>query len=381
MKRLLPMWAVLGFIALLVSVVAFSPSQTTSATLTVTEGHVTVWRVSDTPLIRQPTELKAVAGETIVVQAADTIQLDATASATLWLTDGSTVEMSPGTMIEMTELVDSEDSFRARFTLLAGKTVNRVVRLMGAKDAYEIRTPSSVATVQGTVFTVEVVSATSSYIAVEEGVVVVSMEGQTVSLQVGEEVIATLGQPLVVNPQGERPPAVPPTSPTLGSPIPSTTTAVSPTATPSATSSRPARSTSAMPSPSATPVGLPALPTVSSGAPPVTSPVPRATLPVLPTVAPPLPTAPPSTNLPPTSSPPTAAPPPALPPTALPPTALPPTALPPTALPSPTPAPGPEMVTICHIPPGQPENAQTIQVPADEVQAHLDHGDYLGPCR
>ena len=37
-------------------------------------------------------------------------------------------------------------------------------------------------------------------------------------------------------------------------------------------------------------------------------------------------------------------------------------------------------VTICHIPPGNPDNAHTITVSAKAVPAHLAHGDYSGPC-
>jgi hypothetical protein len=37
-------------------------------------------------------------------------------------------------------------------------------------------------------------------------------------------------------------------------------------------------------------------------------------------------------------------------------------------------------LTICHIPPGNPNNPQTIQIPLSALQAHLDHGDYLGAC-
>ena len=48
-------------------------------------------------------------------------------------------------------------------------------------------------------------------------------------------------------------------------------------------------------------------------------------------------------------------------------------------LPSNTPAPEAQ-VTICHVPDGNPDNAQTITVGESAVQAHLDHGDYLGPC-
>ena len=37
-------------------------------------------------------------------------------------------------------------------------------------------------------------------------------------------------------------------------------------------------------------------------------------------------------------------------------------------------------VTICHIPPGNPDNAHTISVSVKAVPAHLAHGDYCGPC-
>lgn len=52
-----------------------------------------------------------------------------------------------------------------------------------------------------------------------------------------------------------------------------------------------------------------------------------------------------------------------------------------TGTPSPTGTPEPDnQVTICHIPPGNPNNAHTITVGASAVDAHLAHGDYLGPC-
>jgi len=41
---------------------------------------------------------------------------------------------------------------------------------------------------------------------------------------------------------------------------------------------------------------------------------------------------------------------------------------------------GGEKVTICHLPPGNPDNAHTLSVGADAVEAHLGHGDYLGEC-
>lgn len=40
----------------------------------------------------------------------------------------------------------------------------------------------------------------------------------------------------------------------------------------------------------------------------------------------------------------------------------------------------PSTVTICHIPPGNPSAARTIQVGSSAVSAHRAHGDTLGPC-
>ncbi|MCC6221831.1 MAG: hypothetical protein IT291_11385, partial [Deltaproteobacteria bacterium] len=37
-------------------------------------------------------------------------------------------------------------------------------------------------------------------------------------------------------------------------------------------------------------------------------------------------------------------------------------------------------IVLCHIPPGQPENEQTLSVAFSAVKAHLGHGDVLGSC-
>ena len=37
-------------------------------------------------------------------------------------------------------------------------------------------------------------------------------------------------------------------------------------------------------------------------------------------------------------------------------------------------------VTICHIPPGNPDHPQTITVAAHAIPVHLAHGDTLIPC-
>ncbi len=37
-------------------------------------------------------------------------------------------------------------------------------------------------------------------------------------------------------------------------------------------------------------------------------------------------------------------------------------------------------VDVCHIPPGNPENAHTITISENALSAHLDHGDRVGAC-
>ncbi len=41
---------------------------------------------------------------------------------------------------------------------------------------------------------------------------------------------------------------------------------------------------------------------------------------------------------------------------------------------------GPRVVTLCHVPAGNPSRARTIAVDASAVPAHLGHGDQIGPC-
>ena len=38
-------------------------------------------------------------------------------------------------------------------------------------------------------------------------------------------------------------------------------------------------------------------------------------------------------------------------------------------------------ITICHIPPGNPDNQHEITVGSSALKAHLTHGDHEGPCK
>lgn len=39
-----------------------------------------------------------------------------------------------------------------------------------------------------------------------------------------------------------------------------------------------------------------------------------------------------------------------------------------------------DKATICHLPPGHPENAQTLSIATSALAAHLEHGDQVGDC-
>lgn len=43
---------------------------------------------------------------------------------------------------------------------------------------------------------------------------------------------------------------------------------------------------------------------------------------------------------------------------------------------------GSDKVTICHVPPGNPDNPQTITISENAVESHLANhpGDHIGPC-
>lgn len=233
-------WA-FGLAALLVLILgAFVMAQPggSEATLVVSAGEVVVNQAGGA-IFASSAETAVSTGEAVTVREGDTIRLNENASAQLRLQDGSTVDLFGGTTLAVSELATSDDSYRARFNLLSGKTLNRVVRLLRSDDAFEIKTPSSTASVRGTVFTVEVQTAEISHIVVDEGVVRVAMEGQSVDVEAGFQVTAVLGQELNVVPQ-DAPPAEPtarPTNTPTNTPEPTATATATetPTAVPTST--------------------------------------------------------------------------------------------------------------------------------------------------
>ena len=406
---------VISFAVLLALVLgAFAMVQPTEsqATLVVSAGQAVV-NQNETIVFATVSNSAVSAGEVATVRQGDTIHLSETATAQLRLQDGSAIDLEAGTVLTVSELVTNDDSFRARFSQLTGKTFSQVVHLLKPDDAFEIRTPSSTASVRGTKFTVEVQSEEATHFSVTEGVVQVTMGEQMVEVAAGYQVTAVVGQMLQVIPFVPTNNLPPSNTNETNTPLPTATPApltvsdelptVSETAVAAEESSQPqagdivdepssqipetttnnptTNDTNGVPeSPNASSTpntpGEPTLPGNPNGgqtpasAPTGTQATPTTNTPGLsPTnTATPLPT---STSVTPSSNTPTPQPTnlPVVPPTST-------SAPAPTNTPAPAPTSTPDSggkVTLCH-------NGNTIEVDASAVDAHLNHGDTLGPC-
>lgn len=393
---------VISFAVLLAIVLgAFAMIQPTEAqaTLVVSAGQAVVNQTEEIAFAAV-SDTAVAAGEVVTVQQGDTIHLSDTASAQLRLKDGSTIDLEQGTILTVSELVATNDSFRARFSLLTGKTFSQVVRLLKPGDAFEIRTPSSTASVRGTKFSVEVQSPETSHFSVTEGVVQVTMGEQLVDVPAGFQVTAVVGRMLQVVPTASTTNPPPSNANEADTPLPTATPApmtasdnlpdASETAVLPEEISQPQTSDTTndpitndnnsspeSPQASSTPTTL-TEPTLPNSPDNDYTPAPAPTdAPVTPTSNTP---GLPSTNTPtplPTNTavtPPTGTPAPTFTPV-IPPTSTPAPAPTDTLTPPPTSTPDTGgKVTLCH-------NGSTIEVDADAVDAHLAHGDTLGPCQ
>jgi|GEM_PF-1230511 len=199
MFRNIAKWGLVAAGILLVIGMIVAQPQRTEATLVMNEGQATlVQRQNVLFSLAYSRQIEVAGGDIITVRAGDQVSMGADASGQLRLLDGSTVDLLEDTQVTITELQSTDQATRFRLDVLAGSTYQRVQRLLGAGDMFQISTPSSTASVRGTAFAVEVISPEASYFAVDEGVVAVSLGDQIVEVQAGQEVTAMAGQPLEV---------------------------------------------------------------------------------------------------------------------------------------------------------------------------------------
>lgn len=142
-------------------------------------------------------------GEVLTVRAGETYTVEQGSVAQITFQDGSTIAIDGGATFSIEELQTGEQSRRMRLRLSAGRVFCRVKQLLGVGDAFEIVTPSSVASVRGTAFGVDVISDYATYVYTLEGTVLVQMGDQQVEVHAGEEVFAVVGRQIRVYPHGQ----------------------------------------------------------------------------------------------------------------------------------------------------------------------------------
>ena len=117
----------------------------------------------------------------------DSLRTPAGSSVTLSFSDGSRVSLTPKTALE---LIKVKRSFTGEMQVvldqLSGETSHSVVPLKGENSTYQVHTPSGVASVHGTNFSVVVDRSGGTHVAVDTGKVLVMAQDTEVMLSAGQ---------------------------------------------------------------------------------------------------------------------------------------------------------------------------------------------------
>lgn len=107
------------------------------------------------------------------VSAADTIRTGADSAALLAMADGTELAVGEEAEFTLEDFISQAGDSIGKFTLEVASGAMRFATGNMSKSAYTIRTPSAVAAVRGTIFSLYVTDKGETYIAVEEGTVVI----------------------------------------------------------------------------------------------------------------------------------------------------------------------------------------------------------------
>jgi hypothetical protein len=121
-----------------------------------------------------------------ILAAGDRVRTDATGHALITFFDGSTLELEPSTSVAVDDATPHGDgSLAIQLTQTIGRTWASVQKLTHADSKFEIRTPSSTASVRGTAFLTEVLADGETRVHTTEGAVAVTAQGTTVLVTAG----------------------------------------------------------------------------------------------------------------------------------------------------------------------------------------------------
>lgn len=136
------------------------------------------------------------AGDGQVLNAGDRVRTADQSHAVVTFFDGSTMELEPATTITVVQATASPTgAITIQIQQAIGRTWSAVQQLTRADSKFEIRTPSTTATVRGTGFVTEVTASGATTVTTTDGLVEVNAQGQTVVVPAGTFTTVPAGGP------------------------------------------------------------------------------------------------------------------------------------------------------------------------------------------
>ncbi|MBL8992342.1 MAG: FecR domain-containing protein [Spirochaetia bacterium] len=175
--------------ALLTGLFAASLGQLTSV-----KGKVTVQSGSSSAMAKEKQD----------IQEGDFIVTESGSDATLTLATGSVIKIGPSTRMRISKnTVKNDDGSSFSVGLSAGSISSKVAKLKNSQDSFSIYTPTAVAGVRGTDFSVAAGLDGSSRVQVKEGSVDVSKGGEKANLKSKESASSDLSESPVAKKEGD----------------------------------------------------------------------------------------------------------------------------------------------------------------------------------
>src|SRR6267143_1115818 len=126
------------------------------------------------------------AGDGHVLLAGDRVRTSDQGHAVVTFFDGSTIEIEPATTITVVQATAAVDgAITIQLEQAMGRTWSSVQNLTRANSKFEIKTPTTTATVRGTGFVTDVLVSGATTVTTTDGIVAVSAQGQTVVVPAG----------------------------------------------------------------------------------------------------------------------------------------------------------------------------------------------------
>lgn len=155
--------------------------------------RATIIKIEGTVLKRiNPQNIWISANKGDILDDGDSLKTKENSYAELRFSDGSIVKINPETEVSI---------YKDYFSLAIGYIRLYITKLF---PNFEVRTPSAIAGVRGTEFSVEVLNDQTTIVTVYEGEVDVTAQGRTLRLRKGESSIIRPKSPPEINPSVER---------------------------------------------------------------------------------------------------------------------------------------------------------------------------------